>query len=347
MNAYITRCYAKDNKYNAGGKAPTDINEICKQKGWKQFKMNLPSGEIGQLKRIYWRIFYCSIQWIKLGINRYHYILYQYPMQFGIKLDVIMVSIIRKIFKSKFIILIHDLETLRHNSSETEIDLIKACDYVICHNDSMKQYLISKGVEKTKAITLNAFDYLCDVSNNVCDICYRKKGISIAGNLLKQKCGYLYKFIESNPDLQINLYGVGYDQSENYQNVNYYGSFKPEELPKKMEASYGIVWDGPDITACTGEYGEYLKYNNPHKLSLYMAAGIPVITWKQAAIAEFVKENQVGITVESLENLSKELEKISDEEYLFMRKNAEKIGEKVRQGWYLQKAIEEIVARDK
>ncbi|NRO11242.1 Beta-1,6-galactofuranosyltransferase WbbI [Lactobacillus helveticus] len=48
--------------------------------------------------------------------------------------------------------------------------------------------------------------------------------------------------------------------------------------------------------------GNYLRYNDPHKLSLYLASGIPVIIWKKAAEAKFVEENKVGITVDSLED---------------------------------------------
>lgn len=59
---------------------------------------------------------------------------------------------------------------------------------------------------------------------------------------------------------------------------NLEGSYMPEELPEKLEAKYGLVWDGLEITSCEGTFGQYLKYNNPHKFSLYMAAGIAVIT---------------------------------------------------------------------
>lgn len=142
--------------------------------------------------------------------------------------------------------------------------------------------------------------------------------------------------------MKINLYGVGYERKSEYSNAEYHGSFSPEELPGKLDSAYGLVWDGPEITSCSGNFGEYLMYNNPHKLSLYMAAGIPVITWKQAAIADFVEKYQVGIVVDSLVDLSKVLDQILEKRYAVMKVNAEAIGEKLRKGFYFRRALQEI-----
>ena len=53
-----------------------------------------------------------------------------------------------------------------------------------------------------------------------------------------------------------------------------------------------------------------------------MSAGIPVITWEKAAIADFVKEHQVGIVVDSLMELSSVLNEITEEQYAKMKINA-------------------------
>lgn len=61
----------------------------------------------------------------------------------------------------------------------------------------------------------------------------------------------------------------------------WHGSFKPEESPEHLQG----VWDGDSVDTCAGNTGAYLRYNNPHKTSLYLACGMPVIVWKEAAIA--------------------------------------------------------------
>lgn len=343
MNTYIVRSNSYGSGKNAGAKAPNDINAICKKLGWKKVEITMASHGI---KKAFYTLFYAPYQWMKLGKKSREYVLYQYPMYGGTKIANIMIPTIQRMFGSKVIVLIHDLESLRYHKSNQEIRLIASCSYVICHNGRMKNYLVSKGIDENKIVELEIFDYLCEKNPQQVKNAPKKNSVAIAGNLSPEKCKYIYKFIENNPELKINLYGVGYEGKSEYSNVEYHGSLSPEELPSKLDSAYGLVWDGPEITSCTGNYGEYLKYNNPHKLSLYMAAGIPVVTWKQAAIADFVEKNQVGIAVDSLVDLSKALDQISEEQYVAMKTNAEAIGAKLREGCYFRRALQEIFDMD-
>ena len=58
--------------------------------------------------------------------------------------------------KIKVITLIHDIDSLRFYSSfgekkeKRELATLEQSSHVICHNDKMKDYLISKGVPKNK-----------------------------------------------------------------------------------------------------------------------------------------------------------------------------------------------------
>lgn len=343
MNTYIVRSDSYGSGKNAGAKAPNDINAICRKLGWQKVEITMASHGI---KKAFYALFYSPFQWMKLGKKSRKFVLYQYPMYGGTKIANIMIPTIQRMFGSKVIVLIHDLESLRYHKSNQEIQLISSCSYVICHNDRMKNYLVSEGIEENKIVELGIFDYLCNEKVDRTYVDQRKKSIAIAGNLSAKKCGYIYKLIEKNPALKVDLYGVGYEKQTEYSNAEYHGSFSPEELPSKLDSAYGLVWDGSEITSCTGNYGEYLKYNNPHKLSLYMAAGIPVVTWKQAAIADFVEKYQVGIAVDSLVDLSKALDQISEEQYVAMKTNAEAIGEKLREGFYFRRALQEIFDMD-
>ena len=85
---------------------------------------------------------------------------------------------------------------------------------------------------------------------------------------------------------------------------------------------------------------EYLKMNNPHKASLYLASGFPMIVWSQSALADFVRKNQCGIIVDSLFEISESLDSLSEEDYQELIKNSKKIGEKIRDGYFLKTALE-------
>lgn len=339
MNTYIVRSDSYGSEKNAGAKAPNDVNKICKELGWRKVEIKMASHG---MKKVFFALFRTPFQWIKIGKMSREYVLYQYPMYGGTKIAKLMIPIIQKVFSSKVIVLIHDLESLRYHKSDREIQFIGSCSYIICHNGKMKKYLVSKGVDADKIVELEIFDYLCETKACITHANQREKSIAIAGNLSANKSGYIYKLIENNPTLKVDLYGVGYERQKAKSNVEYHGSFSPEELPSKLCSDFGLVWDGPEIISCCGNYGTYLKYNNPHKLSLYMVAGIPVVTWKEAAIADFVKEHQVGIVVDSLMELSRALDGVTNEQYAKMRMNAEMIGAKLRNGFYFRRALREI-----
>ena len=89
-------------------------------------------------------------------------------------------------------------------------------------------------------------------------------------------------------------------------------------------------------------HGNYMRYNNPHKASLYLSTGQPVIIWKKAALAEFVIKNKVGIAVDSLENLDEILDKITAEQYQLMKNNTIKLASSLRSGQFIKQAVKNI-----
>ena len=107
-----------------------------------------------------------------------------------------------------------------------------------------------------------------------------------------------------------------------------------------LQGGFGLVWDGDSAHTCSGMYGEYLKINNPHKASLYLASGFPIIVWSQSALADFVRNNNCGIFVNSLFEIEETLKSISEGEYQELIKNSKMIGRKIRQGHYLKTAVE-------
>ena len=188
---------------------------------------------------------------------------------------------------------------------------------------------------------MQIFDYLHDAPLR--DYKHKSKSVIVAGNLSPSKCEYIYKIINKpNMGFTLELYGPNYQNSSYSDNVNYHGVCTPEELPGKLEGSFGLVWDGNSLDGCTGNAGEYVRYNNPHKCSLFLSSNIPVIIWEKAALADFVVKNGVGFTVSSLYEISKKIEKISDQEYIKMVEKSKIIGERIRNGFYLSVVISKI-----
>ena len=138
-----------------------------------------------------------------------------------------------------------------------------------------------------------------------------------------------------------DLFGIKGDMDFSHmKNVVYKGMLPSDEIVYKVTGDYGLVWDGDSLNGCTGVYGKYLKYNNPHKLSLCMAAGKPVVVWKKSAVAKFVEKENVGICVDSLEELN-QIDLKSN--YAQLKENAMSVKHLVATGFYLKKALKKIL----
>ena len=75
-------------------------------------------------------------------------------------------------------------------------------------------------------------------------------------------------------------------------------------------------------------------------MSLYLAAGLPVIIWSEAAQAEFVIKEGVGFTVNSLSEIPKKLQAITKDNRVELMRNVDRISHKVRAGFYTRKALD-------
>lgn len=269
---------------------------------------------------------------------------------------------IHKICKKKNIksmVLIHDLDTLRYTNYHgfskgklykaifrDEISYLNQFSYIIVHNNEMKKYLIDSGLDESKLYCLQIFDYLIENANtvDVYDEELKKsyKKVTIAENLLQTKSKYVYLLNTLNTkSYTFELYGINYSGTSN-EFIHYNGAFKPEELPNKIRTGFGLVWDGDSLEKCSGDLGNYLRYNNPHKLSSYVACGIPVIVWKEAAMADFVRDNKIGIVIDNLMELDKIFDNLTFNEYKKMKNNVSIIRNKVIYGKYLKNVVKRI-----
>lgn len=336
-----------EDKPNYGFKAKVDILEILKNNDYKELYIDSHSNatKINIIKDI--RNNKRKLKKFLVSMKENSKIVMQYPWY---SMTLTMAKLIRKycrLKKCQSVVVIHDINSLRlksifmqvyFNVVVNEYKFLDCFDKIICHNESMKRLLVSHGISENKIVCLNLFDYLGNGKKNVEKSKYRI--LNIAGNLNREKAGFAYKLSELNiKNYSINLYGMNYDGINN-DTCSYKGSFDPVSLLKELKNGFGLVWDGESLKSCSGAYGEYLRINNPHKLSLYMAAGMPVIVWKESAIAKFVLENKIGFAVDSLTQLEEIFRKMTDKEYEIYLKNAKRIQDKVLNGTFIMEALE-------
>ena len=307
--------------FNAGGKAKMDAVNIAESCGFK--KNYHPT--TNKLVKVIYKLF-------NLCYSRNVILFYQYPCE---RKELLFLH--KKIvnYTRKKIILIHDLDSLRQKGKldKYEIDFIKCFDVIIAHTESMKKLLQNSGVV-CPIVVLEIFDYITDKFTEHMHLNLDNKNkICFAGNLGKSK------FLKEINQINLNfiLYGTGLSEEiKTFNNVSYKGVLSSGEIVYKLEGDYGLVWDGDSIERIDGNIGNYLKYIASHKLSLYIAAGKPVIVWARSAVAGFVLKYKIGILINSL----KDLEKIDLTcDYKNMCENINVLRKKVSSGLFLKSAL--------
>lgn len=336
-------------KYNAGSKARNDVDEILVKEGYKPLVIDTPiyitKGIIHKIIRHFekyhlWKsclndLCAGDIVVIQLPI-RNHTVLFSRVLSNLKKKGVIVIGII------------HDLESLRFALAEDTFALSKMAlkhedrsmldkfSHLIVHNEYMKEAIHSSlHIPKSLMTSLDIFDYLSTCRSP--EIHSLKDPIVIAGNLSAKKSGYVYHL---PADERFELFGANLDTSVKLnQNITYKGVFAPEDLPAVLNGSFGLVWDGPSTETCEGVFGNYLRINNPHKASLYLVSGLPLIVWSKSAMADFVIKNNCGFCVETCNDISSVINEMSDAAYTDMLDSVGKIRKKLLDGEYTRQTL--------
>ena len=274
------------------------------------------------------------IQCFRMAVSlpKHSKVLFHFPLQASVYSLLLTLLQLRRIATVALII---DIDGLRDNDNklfEQEIQLLKKFSLLVAHNAAMKNFLLEQ-LPSSKISNIQVFDYPVKTSLRVIK---KSNTVCFAGNLNKATfVNHLYQI----PTIRFNIYGPCLEfLLQDSDNIFYKGVVSPDELPAKLEGSFGLVWDGDLLDECDN----YLRYNNPHKLSLYITAGLPVIVWEQSAIAAFVILYDIGFTINSIRDIPEKIRQISTERFDTMQQNAMAIGKKTAGGYFLQSVIEEL-----
>lgn len=316
-------------KMHSGSKAQDDIRAFLKANGILSLYID------GEMERLEKYAFLNSLIKKKIApLTRNDELIVQYPFYMGRFAKLVFQKRLNR-FEGKKVAIIHDIPTLRVHSSKRkireEIEFLNVFDFLVAHSTQMVNWLVENGY-RGKHMVLGPFDYKNDFNfvNNTINS-NEKIIVSFAGNL--GKSSFLSRLRPQ--EYQLNLYGINFTESYCNANTKYFGSFPADVLPKEIKGHFGLVWDGES----TDESDEYTRYNSPHKASLYLSMGMPIIVWGQSALADFVKKNQCGIVIDNLDSLDDVFQAMNSVKYSILSKSARKVGEKLRTGYYITRAL--------
>ncbi len=335
---YISRNYK--NRDGAGFKAKSDNDITLRQIG--ATNLGLPTTFYRNKLKGFFRDL--------AGIIRYAFkvqpgdqILLQYP----IKKYFSLICRIAHFRRAHVIALIHDLGSMRRRklSLEQEIRRLQCADHIIASNDVMAEYLIQNNIDRP-VTSLGIWDYRSEKTNKSQTI-FDKNNIRVvyAGSLNLRKNSFLLKLPHTSINYTLSLYGniEQFPQIIDNPNIDVHSFTPADEFIENVEGNFGLVWDGDSIDCCSGNFGEYLRYNSPHKVSFYLRAGLPIIIWKRAALASLLESFGVAITIDSLTDLPDALDKITPEQYTSMKSYAVDLAEKLQAGHNARSAVEKAL----
>lgn len=334
-------CYISRNYYNltsAGNKAKTDNEDTLAEMGAKNIGLRRT---VNNSKVLAFFLDLAGVVRACFSLRKGDVLFLQYPVKkyFSFLCD------IARMKGAHTIALIHDLGSFRRKklTVEKEISRLSHADYIIASNDNMASWLKTHGMRKPVG-ALGLFDYR---SASHCQEATMEKAnvrVVYAGALSMKKNSFLVELTKTLSQWNLLICGnkEGLKGLQDNPRVTYSGFMPSEEYIKGMDASFGLVWDGDSIDTCSGEYGNYLRWNSPHKVSFNLRAGLPVIVWKESAVAPIIKRHGCGIAVGSLRELNDILPNLSQDDYLKMKQNAIKMAALLNQGHFLREALKNM-----
>lgn len=329
---FISRNYRGVN--SAGNKAKTDYERILRDMGATNLGLEttFSTSQIVSFVRNLMGIIRMTFK-----VQSGDIILLQYPVK---KYFSLICRIAHK-RGAKTVALIHDLGCMRRKklTEQQEIHRLMHADAVIATNVVMMHWLEEKGYTKPLDY-LGLHDYLSDSVSRIPKQHTLLK-VVYAGTLAVRKNAFLMDMAAKVNNYELVIYGEtkGMPQLRTCGHIQVNPFLSADTFIREVEGDFGLVWDGDSLNTCSGHFGEYLRWNTPHKVSFYIRAGLPVIVWRQSAVAPIVEQEGIGLCIDSMEELSHLLPSITSQQLSEMRQRVSIVSSRMAHGEYLREAV--------
>ena len=316
-------------------KPKEDINCIVESMGYRSINPDSHhSGGLGHFITKTQALF-CILR----RMHRNDTLLIQYPLKKFYTLSVLCAHL----KGARVVTLIHDLGCFRRKklSIPHEVRRLNRTDFLIVHNPCMQNFLSEHGLH-VPMYSLGIFDYLSPARPEK-ELTGRPDTwkVAYAGGLSHARNAYIYTIGQHIQHWSLELFGKSFEPEllPDHQPVHFHGQLSPDRLIETVGCHFGLVWDGDSFDECRGKWGEYLKFNNPHKTSCYLRAHMPVIVWSHSAMAPFVRKHDIGLCIDSLLDIDTQLCSLTTERYNQLRENAIRMSQSLAEGQYTREAL--------
>ena len=254
-------------------------------------------------------------------------VLVQHPITHNSLRKYLSIKLILK--KHQAVALVHDIDHCRMDiKNKRDLKLLSQYKRIIT-TGYLEQFFVKNA--KANMQRLKVWDYQLESDSTI--HADAKAGFSLlyAGKMYPKHI----KDLMQSTQKPVALFGTNFTEPEQKGNYAYFGAFDGDRPDfSNVVNPWGIVF--------TTAHPTYFKYNCPHKLSLYLACGIPVIVFAETYAAHFVENNGCGIVINNIDEVDTALAKKDHEQYLKLQAKAIAIGQKMQTGYFLREALEEL-----
>ena len=210
----------------------------------------------------------------------------------------------------------------------TYMEMFNQADVIIAPSQQMVNRLCEAGLTVEKILIQEFWDHPHNLSLNQPVF---KKEIFFAGSLTRfpELQNWVYETPlrvftnepKSNPEA--NLVIEGWKRNE-------------ELLMELSKGGFGLVWN---TQYNDGENVDYYEMNISHKLSTYLAAGIPVIVPNTLSNSHLIEERGLGFAVNSLEEANQLVQNMAPESYQEISSRAQGFAFLLKEGYITKKLL--------
>ncbi|MFR4968721.1 hypothetical protein [Lactobacillus kalixensis] len=242
----------------------------------------------------------------------------------------------RRMNSAHVVIFIHDIGPYMFghwDELDEWIQIYNQAEVLIVPNHVMKEHLIAHGCTVKKFVYHYVWDNPTDIIELQQPLHEMKKLVQFPSDPNK------FQFANSWPSHDIPLHYYSKDQSSN-PNLIQHHPLPNEELMLKMHkiGGYGVLWEPPEMKL-------YWKMNSSMKFGTYLSAGLPILVHQGIAQQEIVSEYHLGKVIETEDEAVDFIDHTTEDEYLELADNVNKMGKLTRNGYFLKQALMEAVYR--
>ncbi|TYC50657.1 beta-1,6-galactofuranosyltransferase [Weissella muntiaci] len=268
-------------------------------------------------------------------------VIVQYPLwinNFNFELE--FVSYLRDVRKAKVVALVWDVISWvsdgrkRDYSNDGSLKILNEFNLVIAPNPKMIGRLRVEGKVRTPMLSMDLSDFVYEGPTRKHHL--EKQIYYVAAGIDK---AFVNEYEATTP---INFIGQNSFGADLPDYINLLGQMESSEIPFNLGNGFGLLYYPIGDQRYKGKH-YYGQFNNPMKLSLYLASGLPVITLANTAHAKWIKEQGGGLVIEELSELDAAVNKVTPAQYDQMIENLEPWKKAVSTGFFSKQAALEAI----